>query len=65
MVGMVSRECIGIVTKCDLADPRKADEWLRLTGCRKVFHVNSLTGEGVKEIIEYLKIEKPRYYDYE
>ena len=65
MVGMVSRECVGIVTKCDLADPRRAENWLRLTGCKKIFHVNSVTGEGVQELIDYLKIDKPRYYDYE
>ena len=65
MVGMVTREVVGIVTKCDLASPNRADAWLRLTGCRKVFHVNSLTGEGVDEIIEFLKIDKPKYYDYE
>jgi len=61
MCGFVSRECVGIVTKCDLADPRKAEEWLRLTGCEKIFHVNSLTGEGVEEIIEYLKVDKPQF----
>ena len=65
MVGFVSRECIGIVTKCDLAPPDHAEMWLRNTGCKKIFHVNSITGEGIKEIIEYLKIEKPRYYDYD
>jgi ethanolamine utilization protein EutP len=61
MVGFVSREVVGIVTKCDLADPAKADNWLRLTGCKKIFHINSLTGEGVQEIIDYLKIDKPRF----
>ena len=55
MVGLVNRDVIGIVTKTDLAEPRKAEEWLRLAGCERIFKVNSLTGEGVDEIADYLK----------
>ncbi len=55
MVGLVNREVVGIVTKTDLASPRKAEEWLRLAGCEKIFKVNSLTGDGVGELIDYLK----------
>ncbi len=62
MVGFVSRECIGIVTKCDLASPEHAEQWLRLTGCEKIFYVNSLTGEGVQDIIDYLKVDRPRFH---
>ncbi len=51
-----NRECIGIVTKIDLpdADVPLADLWLENAGCEKIFHVNSLDGTGVKEILEYL-----------
>lgn len=51
-----NRECVGIVTKIDLpnANVPMADRWLRLAGCKKIFHVNSLKGEGVPEILEYL-----------
>ena len=39
------------------ADVERADRWLRLTGCKKIFHVNSKTGEGVAEILDYLREE--------
>lgn len=51
-----NREVIGIVTQIDQPDanPERAEGWLRLAGCKKVFFVNSITGEGVTELIEYL-----------
>lgn len=51
-----NREVIGIVTKIDKADAEaeKAERWLRLAGCEKVFFVASKTGEGVKELLDYL-----------
>lgn len=52
---MVNREVIGIVTKIDNADARRAENWLRLAGCKKVFFVNSHTGEGVDTLKNYLK----------
>ena len=51
---MVNREVIGIVTKIDYATPERADAWLRLSGCEKIFYVNSHTGEGVAELKAYL-----------
>ncbi|MBE5877470.1 MAG: EutP/PduV family microcompartment system protein [Lachnospiraceae bacterium] len=52
-----NRECIGIVTKIDLPDANieLADRWLENAGCKKIFHVNSIKGEGVAEILDYLK----------
>ncbi len=52
---MVNRESIGIVTKIDKSDPIRAENWLRLAGCRKIFLVNSKTGEGINEVFQYLK----------
>lgn len=54
---MVNREVIGIVTKIDREDanPEQAARWLGLTGCRKIFFVNSRANEGVAEILEYLR----------
>ena len=52
---MVNREVIGIVTKIDKAPPQRAENWLRLSGCEKIFYVNSKTGEGVSEVKAYLQ----------
>ena len=54
---MVNREVIGIVTKIDREDgnPGQAARWLELTGCKKIFFVNSKANEGVAEILEYLR----------
>ncbi len=52
---MVNREVIGVVTKIDEADPQRATEWLKLSGCEIVFHVDSKTGKGVNQILEHLK----------
>ena len=53
---MVNREVIGIVTKSQQqgANPERAENWLRLSGCKKVFKIDSVTGFGVNELIEYL-----------
>ena len=57
IAGMVNREVIGIITRVDVpnACPERAEHWLRLAGCKKVFHVNPKSGEGVDKLIEYLK----------
>lgn len=55
---LVNREVIGIVTKIDRADSKRAEQWLRLSGCKKVFFVNSKSGEGVSDVIEHLKTTK-------
>lgn len=54
---MVNREVIGIVTKVDdpEANIERASHWLKLTGCKRIFCVNSVTGEGVADILEYLR----------
>jgi ethanolamine utilization protein EutP len=53
----VNREVIGIVTQIDQleANVEQAEQWLRLAGCNIVFHVSSYTGEGVWQILDYLK----------
>ena len=54
---MANREVVGIVTKINHPDARldMADMWLRLAGCRKIFHVDSATHEGVPALFEYLR----------
>ena len=53
---MVNREVIGIVTKSNQpgANPERAENWLELSGCKKIFKIDSVTGFGVNELIEYL-----------
>lgn len=54
-----NRDVIGIITHIDskYADIPQARRWLELAGCRTIFEVDSKTGEGVGEILEYLKEE--------
>jgi ethanolamine utilization protein EutP len=51
-----------VVTKIDhpLANVEQATEWLRLAGCKKVFPVCSLDGQGLTEILDYLAIPGER-----
>ena len=53
---LVNRDVVGIVTHIDSegANPERAERWLRLSGCKNVFHVASKSGEGVDKLIEYL-----------
>ncbi|MBE6546187.1 MAG: ethanolamine utilization protein EutP [Ruminococcaceae bacterium] len=52
---MVNREVIGIVTKIDKASPDRAANWLRLSGCGKIFPIDSHSGKGVPELKAYLR----------
>lgn len=54
---LANRPVIGIVTKTDkpFANPKRAAYWLKLAGCEKVFFASSVRGEGIDEILEYLK----------
>ena len=57
LTSMVNREAIGIITGIDKPDARPdlVESWLRLAGCKKIFRVSSYTGEGIDEILNYLK----------
>ncbi|MFA9376313.1 MAG: EutP/PduV family microcompartment system protein [Lachnotalea sp.] len=52
-----TRPVIGIVTQIDVAEakPDQAEAWLRLAGCDIIFKVSSYTGEGIWQIIDYLR----------
>ena len=56
ITSMVNREVIGIVTKCEQEDanPDRAENWLRISGCKKIFRVDSVTGFGINDLITYL-----------
>lgn len=57
---MVNREVVGIVTQINApgADPERAAGWLRLSGCKKIFYVDSTEGTGVSDILSYLREEE-------
>ena len=57
---MVNREVVGIVTQINepKADPERAARWLRLSGCKKIFYVDSTVGTGVPDILSYLREEE-------
>ena len=59
---MVNREVIGIVTQCNDGNPDRAEQWLRLAGCERVFRVDSVTGEGIPELLDYLNQPGPPIY---
>lgn len=52
-----NRPVIGIVTQTDNPDANveQAHGWLALAGCDPIFHVSSYTGEGIWQILSYLK----------
>ena len=54
---MANREVIGIVTQTNHpeAKPKRAEAWLRLAGCEKIFFVDSKSGEGIHDLIDYLQ----------
>lgn len=56
VVSLATREVIGIVTKVEQknANIPLADRWLQNAGCKKIFHVDSITGRGVSELYRYL-----------
>ena len=54
---LANRPVIGIVTKTDApgANAEQAGEWLRLTGADPIFYISSFTGDGIWQLLEYLK----------
>lgn len=52
-----NRDVIGIVTKINHPDANveRARNWLSLAGCENIFEVDSVSGEGVWKIFDYLK----------
>ncbi|HIQ96515.1 MAG TPA: ethanolamine utilization protein EutP [Candidatus Limivivens merdigallinarum] len=57
IVAQSTRPVIGIITQIDAprANPDQAERWLRLSGCKDIFRVSSYTGEGIWQILEYLR----------
>lgn len=59
ITSLVNREVVGIVTHIDEpgANPERAEKWLKLTGCKKIFHISGTTGQGLSQLAEYLAEE--------
>ena len=57
LTSMVNREVIGIISGIDKPDGNveRVERWLRLAGCKKIFPVSSITGEGIAELAAYLQ----------
>ncbi|MDD6996021.1 MAG: EutP/PduV family microcompartment system protein [Candidatus Borkfalkiaceae bacterium] len=60
LTSMVNREAIGIVTGIDKPDANveRVTGWLKLAGCKKVFPVSSITGEGIEDLAAFLNDDK-------
>jgi ethanolamine utilization protein EutP len=60
LTSMVNREAIGIITGIDKPDANveRVRNWLKLAGCKVIFPVSSITGEGIAELAAYLKDDK-------
>ena len=59
---MVNREAIGIITGIDKPDANveRVTRWLKLAGCKKIFPVSSITGEGLAALSQYLEDDEER-----
>ena len=62
LTSMVNREVIGIISGIDKPDGNveRVTRWLKLAGCKKIFPVCAITGEGLRELIEYLEDDEDR-----
>ncbi len=65
ITSMANRLVVGIVTGIDEknANPERAERWLRLAGCKMIFKVSAITGEGIEELKEFLTtFDTKKYY---
>jgi ethanolamine utilization protein EutP len=49
---------VGVVSQIDIAEPdfiRRAEQALRNSGVKTIFHVSSITGEGLPELKAYIE----------
>lgn len=56
LTSMVNREAVGIITGIDKPDANveRVERWLKLAGCKKIFPVSAITGEGVQALLDFL-----------
>lgn len=58
----ILRPYIGIITKVDspYANVPMVRQWMENAGCERIFEVNNVTREGVRELIAYLEEDLPK-----
>lgn len=59
---MCNREVIGIITGIDKqnANIPRVTNWIKQTGVKRIFYLSSITGEGVKELRDFLTDFDPK-----
>ncbi len=65
ITNLANRPVIGVVTHIDKknATPERAENWLKLAGCKKIFFTSAITGEGIKELKTFLsEFDTKKYY---
>ena len=58
----IQRPLIGIITKVDspYANIPMVRQWMANSGCERIFEVNNVTGEGISELLDYLREDLPK-----
>ena len=58
----IQRPLIGIITKVDspYANIPMVRQWMENAGCERIFEVNNVTPEGIRELMEYLEDDLPK-----
>ena len=58
----IQRPLIGIITKVDspYANIPMVRQWMENAGCERIFEVNNVTREGIRELMEYLEDDLPK-----
>ena len=62
ITSLVNREVVGIITGIDKPDANveRVERWLRLAGCKKIFPISAITGEGVGTLIDFLREDEEK-----
>ena len=64
ITSLVNREVIGIISGIDKPDANvlRVARWLRLAGCKRIFPVSAMTGEGLSDILDFLNGDDTKGY---
>ena len=62
ITSLVNREVVGIITGIDKSDANveRVERWLKLAGCKKIFPISAITGEGVGKLIDFLREDEEK-----